>query len=227
MFESILKTTTTTTTGLTYGAALICILTSCVLGAIIALVHMKTSRYTKNFLITLAILPVLVQLVIMMVNGNLGTSIAIMGAFSLVRFRSIAGNSKEITSVFFAMVVGLAVGMGHIAFATLATLVVGLLIFVYSKISIGNDKDNERKLKVVIPESLNFIDAFNDIFEKYTVRNVLEKVKTTNMGSMYELNYHITVKDDIDEKKFIDEIRCRNGNLNIMLSRETEGEAEL
>ena len=225
MFESILETTTTN--GLTYDKALICILTSCVLGAIIALVHMKTSKYTKNFVITLAILPVLVQLVIMMVNGNLGTSIAIMGAFSLVRFRSIAGNSKEITSVFFAMVIGLAVGMGHIAFATLVTVIVGLLIFVYSKIDFGANKENERKLKVVIPENLNFIDAFNDIFEKYTVQNILQKVKTTNMGSMYELNYHIVVKDDIDEKKFIDEIRCRNGNLNIMLSREEEGDAEL
>ena len=225
MFESILETTTTS--GLTYDKALICILTSCILGAIIALVHMKTSKYTKNFVITLAILPVLVQLVIMMVNGNLGTSIAIMGAFSLVRFRSIAGNSKEITSVFFAMVIGLAVGMGHIAFATLVTVIVGLLIFVYSKIDFGTNKENERKLKVIIPENLNFIDAFNDIFEKYTVQNILQKVKTTNMGSMYELNYHIVVKDDIDEKKFIDEIRCRNGNLNIMLSREEEGDAEL
>ena len=150
-----------------------------------------------------------------------------MGAFSLVRFRSIAGNSKEITSVFFAMVIGLAVGMGHIAFATLVTVIVGLLIFVYSKIDFGANKENERKLKVVIPENLNFIDAFNDIFEKYTVQNILQKVKTTNMGSMYELNYHIVVKDDIDEKKFIDEIRCRNGNLNIMLSREEEGDAEL
>ena len=225
MFESILETTTTS--GLTYDKALIGILTSCILGAIIAFVHMKTSKYTKNFVITLAILPVLVQLVIMMVNGNLGTSIAIMGAFSLVRFRSIAGNSKEITSVFFAMVIGLAVGMGHIAFATLVTVIVGLLIFVYSKIDFGANKENERKLKVVIPENLNFIDAFNDIFEKYTVQNILQKVKTTNMGSMYELNYHIVVKDDIDEKKFIDEIRCRNGNLNIMLSREEEGDAEL
>ena len=225
MFESILETTTTS--GLTYDKALICILTSCILGAIIAFVHMKTSKYTKNFVITLAILPVLVQLVIMMVNGNLGTSIAIMGAFSLVRFRSIAGNSKEITSVFFAMVIGLAVGMGHIAFATLVTVIVGLLIFVYSKIDFGTNKENERKLKVIIPENLNFIDAFNDIFEKYTVQNILQKVKTTNMGSMYELNYHIVVKDDIDEKKFIDEIRCRNGNLNIMLSREEEGDAEL
>lgn len=225
MFESIFENSLASS--LSYGDAIICILTSCFLGAIIAFVHMKTSRYTKNFLITLAILPVLVQLVIMMVNGNLGTSIAIMGAFSLVRFRSIAGNSKEITSVFFAMVIGLAVGMGQLLFAIIVTAIVTLLILIYSKIKFGNDKENERKLKVVIPESLNYIDVFEDIFEKYTNRNILEKVKTTNMGSMYELNYHIEIKDGIDEKKFLDEIRCRNGNLNIMLSREITGDAEL
>lgn len=225
MFESIFENSVTSS--LSYGTALICILTSCVLGAIIALVHMKTSRYTKNFVITLTVLPILVQLVIMMVNGNLGTSIAIMGAFSLVRFRSIAGNSKEITSVFFAMVVGLAVGMGQILFASVVTLIVALLIFIYSKMKFGNDKENERKLKVVIPENLNYIDVFEDIFEKYTNKVFLEKVKTTNMGSMYELIYHITVKENINEKDFLDEIRCRNGNLNIMLSREVEGEGEL
>ena len=225
MFESIFENSITSS--LSYGTAAICILASCILGAIIAWVHMKTSKYTKNFIITLAILPLLVQLVIMMVNGNLGTSIAIMGAFSLVRFRSVAGNSKEIISVFFAMVIGLAVGMGQILFASVVTVIVALLILLYSKMNFGNAKENERKLKVVIPESLNYIDAFEDIFAKYTNKNILEKVKTTNMGSMYELNYHIEMKENIDEKKFLDEIRCRNGNLNIMLSRENMEEGEL
>lgn len=224
MFESILENGAN---GLSYGAAGICFLTAWVLGMMIAFVHSKTSKYSKNFIMTLAILPVLVQLVIMMVNGNLGTSVAIMGAFSLVRFRSIAGNSKEIMSVFFAMVIGLAVGMGQILFASIATLLISLMMVIYSKINLTDGREKERKLRVVIPENLNYIDVFDDLFEKYTNKNILEKVKTTNMGSMYELSYSIELKEEKEEKKFIDEIRCRNGNLNVILSREMDGEMEL
>lgn len=222
MFESIF--TTTTTTGLTFGNAAICIVSALIMGAIIAIVHMKTSKYTKNFVISIAVLPALVELAIMMVNGNLGTAVSIMGIFGLIRFRSIEGNSKEIISVFFAMVIGLAVGMGHIAFAATVTLVVSLIMLIYNKIPVGS-KENERNLKIVIPENLNYTNVFDEIFSEYTVKNELQKVKTTNMGSMYELSYVVEMKKGADEKKFLDDLRVRNGNLNIIMSKNLDDQA--
>ena len=224
MFESIFSTSTAT--GLTFENAAICIISALIMGAIIALVHMKTSKYTKNFVISIAVLPVLVELAIMMVNGNLGTAVSIMGVFGLIRFRSIAGNSKEIISVFFSMVIGLSIGMGHIAFAAAVTIVVSLIMLIYNKLPIGS-KESERNLKVVIPENLNYTNVFDDIFVKYTDRNELQKVKTTNMGSMYELQYIIELKKDADEKKFLDDLRVRNGNLNIIMSKRLEEEQSL
>lgn len=224
MFESIFSTSTAT--GLTFQNAAICILSALIMGAIIAIVHMKTSKYTKNFVISIAVLPALVELAIMMVNGNLGTAVSIMGVFGLIRFRSIEGNSKEIISVFFAMVIGLAIGMGHIAFAAVVTLAVSLIMLVYNKLPIGS-KECERNLKVVIPENLNYTNVFDDIFKEYTEKNELQKVKTTNMGSMYELSYIVELKKDADEKKFLDDLRVRNGNLNIIMSRRLDDDQAL
>ncbi|MBQ9279427.1 MAG: DUF4956 domain-containing protein [Clostridia bacterium] len=225
MFESIFENSIAGS--LSYTTALICIVASCVLGGIISLVHMKTTKCSKNFAITIAVLPALVQIVIMMVNGNLGTSVAILGSFGLIRFRSMQGNSKEILSVFFAMAIGLAVGMGHIAFATFITIIISLLLLIYSKIKIGRDVENMRRLKVLIPENLNYVEVFDEVFTKYTKSNTLEKLKTTNMGSMYELNYIVELKSGINEKEFLDELRVRNGNLNILLARESDGEEQL
>lgn len=202
---------------------LVCTLVSIILGIIIAYTHKKTSKYSKNFLITLAILPVLVQTVIIMVNGNLGTSIAIVGAFSLVRFRSLPGTSKEILSVFFAMAIGLATGMGHIFFATIMTIIVSLSIIVFNKFKFFDLNPNIKTLKIVIPENLEYTNMFDEIFEKYVKEYTLEQVKTTNMGSLFELKYYITFKPNINEKEFIDEMRIRNGNLKISLSHENDG----
>ncbi len=224
MFESILSQTAGT---LSITSALICMGTSIILGVLIACVHMYTTRYNKNFVITLSILPVMVQVIIMMVNGNLGTSVAVLGAFSLVRFRSMPGNSREIVSIFFAMGIGLAVGMGHILFASVITVLVSIVLVVLSKTKFGERDTHEKKLKIVIPEDLDYSNVFDDLFEKYTKTNELEKVKTTNMGSLFELTYRIVTKKDANEKEFLDEIRCRNGNLNITLARETTGENEL
>jgi uncharacterized membrane protein YhiD involved in acid resistance len=224
MFESILNQGQGT---LNVSTALICMASSIVLGLIIAFVHMKTSKYSKNFLITLSVLPVMVQVVIMMVNGNLGTSVAILGAFSLVRFRSMPGNSREIASIFFAMGIGLAVGMGHIAFAATITLIVSIMLFVLSKSKFGEQKESLKKLKITIPENLEYENVFNDIFEKYLKTVSLEKVKTTNMGSLFELTYEISIKEKNLEKNFIDELRCRNGNLNITLLNTALNENEL
>ena len=204
-------------------AILICTLVSIVLGVIVAYTHKKTSKYSKNFLITLAILPVLVQTVMIMVNGNLGTSVAIVGAFSLVRFRSIPGTSKEILSVFFAMAIGLATGMGHVFFACIMTILVSLAIILFNKAKFFDLNPNTKMLKIVIPENLDYTNMFDDIFDKFVKDKKLEKVKMTNMGSLFELSYRITFKNDINEKEFIDELRVRNGNLKIILSHELDG----
>lgn len=204
-------------------AILVCTLVSIILGVIVAYTHKKTSKYSKNFLITLAILPVLVQTVMIMVNGNLGTSVAIVGAFSLVRFRSIPGTSKEILSVFFAMAIGLATGMGHVFFACIMTILVSLAIILFNKAKFFDLNPNTKMLKIVIPENLDYTNMFDDIFDKFVKDKKLEKVQMTNMGSLFELSYRITFKNDINEKEFIDELRVRNGNLKIILSHELDG----
>ena len=190
---------------------------SIVLGIIISVVHMFTTKYTKNFVITVALLPLLVQMIIFMVDGNLGTSVAVLGAFSLVRFRSIPGNSREITTIFFAMVVGLAIGIGQILFACVLVVLVSLLLIILSKSRFGNGKNERKKLKIVIPENLNYTDVFNDVLSKYTSFFNLEKVKTTNLGTMFELTYDIDFDKSMNEKEFIDEIRKRNGNLTVAI----------
>ena len=202
---------------------LVCTLVSIILGLIVAYTHKKTSKYSKNFLITLAILPVLVQTVMIMVNGNLGTSIAIVGAFSLVRFRSLPGTSKEILSVFFAMSIGLATGMGHVFFASIMTVIVAGAILLFNKTKFFDLNPNTKMLKIIIPENLDYTNMFDDIFDKYVSEFKLEKVKTTNMGSLFELSYRLTLKNRINEKEFLDELRVRNGNLKIILSHELDG----
>ena len=223
MFNSIFENSTVN--GLEYGSAGLLGVAGIVMGILMAITYMKTTKqYTKNFIVSLAILPILVMVAIIMVNGNLGVSFAIAGVFGLVRFRSIPGNSKEILATFLAVVIGLALGRGYITFAAAITVIVSLLMIVYNFIPIGS-KENDRKLKVVIPENLNYLDAFDEIFNKYTASHELEKVKTTNMGAMYELSYTISLKNDINEKAFLDDLRVRNGNLNIILSKNSEDEA--
>lgn len=197
---------------------LICIGCSIFLGVIIAFTYRSTGKYSKNFLITLSMLPLLVEAVIVMVNGNLGTSVAILGAFSLVKFRSLPGTSKEILCVFFAMTVGLACGMGHIFYATIITFIGCVLILLFSKVNIFEMTGVVRELRILMPENLDYTDVFDDIFKKYTSKVELEKVKTTNMGSLFDLRYRVTMKSKANEKKFIDELRVRNGNLKIVLS---------
>lgn len=197
---------------------LVCIGCSIFLGVIIAFTYRSTGKYSKNFLITLSMLPLLVEAVIIMVNGNLGTSVAILGAFSLVKFRSLPGTSKEILCVFFAMTVGLACGMGHIFYATIITFIGCVLILLFSKVNIFEMNGVVRELRILMPENLDYTDVFDDIFKKYTSKVEFEKVKTTNMGSLFDLRYRVTMKSKANEKKFIDELRVRNGNLKIVLS---------
>ena len=217
MFNSVIEST-----GLTLTSTLICSVSAIILGIVIAIVHMKTSRYSKNFVITLSILPILVSVVMMMVNGNLGTSIAIVGAFSLIRFRSIAGNSKEILSVFFAMAIGLAIGMGQVVFASLITLIIGLMLLWLNYIKFGENSNDEKVLDITIPEDLDYDNVFIDIFNKYLKKYELVKIKTTNLGSLYELKYNIILNNNVKMQEFINELRVRNGNLKISIHNEME-----
>lgn len=213
MFESIFSDT------LTLESVLLSIIVSLLLGLFVAYIHMKTTKYTKNFIITLSILPLLVQIVMMMVNGNLGTSVAVLGAFSLIRFRSIPGNSREITSIFFAMAIGLATGMGELILAIMLTIIIGFVLFILSKSKFGEQKISDQVLKITIPETLDYNNVFNDIFNEYLEEYKLFQVKTTSMGSLYELSYKVSLKDDLCSKKLMDDIRVRNGNLKIVLER--------
>lgn len=215
MFNSIFDSTTT---GLSITTGLICAGVALLLGVIIAITHMKTSQTTKGFLTTLATLPLLVMAVMIMINGNLGTSIAILGAFSLIRFRSIQGRAKDLLSVFFAMMVGLACGMGHVLFAVVITIisVIAIVFFTYTHFLEPNKK--QRVLKIMVPEDLDYEEVFDEIFAKYTSRVDLVQMKTMNMGSLYKLTYDITMKNGVKEKEFLDEIRVKNCNLKVLLS---------
>lgn len=225
MLESIFNETTQVSVSLE--SCLICMIVAIILGVIISFTHKFTTKTTPNFLLTLVILPVLVQVVIFLVNGNLGTAFAVAGAFSLVRFRSMPGNSKEIVSVFWAMAVGLGLGMGYVAYTILVTIVVAILVIAVTQITNKIEDMSERKLKIIIPENLDYEEVFDDIFKKYTNKVELRKVKTTNMGSMYELVYLVSMKAEQKEKDFLDEIRCRNGNMLVALERQELSEVEL
>lgn len=216
MFTSILNSVEGS---LSIWQAMLCTGVSIALGIGISCIYMLLGRCTKGFAMTLALLPAIVQLVIMMVNGNVGAGVAVLGAFSLVRFRSAPGSSKEIISIFFAMAIGLATGMGYLTFAVLIAAVVGAVFLILGKTSFGVQKETQKDLHVTIAENLDYTEIFEDIFSEYTKHAELYRVKTTNLGSMYELNYHITLKDVRKEKEMIDAIRCRNGNLTIVCGR--------
>ncbi len=202
-------------------AMLLCTAVSMICGLIIALIYMHKSTYTKSFVVSLVILPALVQSVIMVVNGNLGASVAVLGAFSLVRFRSAPGSSKEITAIFFSVAVGLANGMGYLAYSGCLVALVGIVFFLLNMLPFGegNGKNAWKELKILIPENLDYTEVFDEIFETYLKKQELIRVKTTDLGSMYELSYHIILKDAKKEKEFLDAIRCRNGNLTIICGR--------
>lgn len=221
MFESIIKNEITTT------SFLICILASLFLGAVIALSYTFRSQYSKNFVLTLALLPAIVQMVIMMVNGNIGVGVAVAGAFSLVRFRSVPGNAREIGSVFLSMAVGLATGMGFIWVAAVFTAIIVILTVFYTFIGLGSTKSAERELKITIPENIDFTNLFDDVFKEYTSFNELVRVRTVNMGSLFQLVYRVRLRDVNKTKEFLDTLRCRNGNLDISCSLPAYGKEEL
>ena len=218
MLDSIIGTEITLT------AFFICTAVSLLLGAGTAFVGMFRTRCTQSFLITLVILPAVVQMIIMLVNGNIGAGVAVAGTFSLVRFRSAPGNAREISSIFLAMAIGLATGMGYVALAALFFVIMAAVLLFLSAMDFGQAEMSERILKITIPENLDYEGLFDDLFEEYTKNCSLEKIRTSNMGTLYELQYHITLKGSRVPKEFLDALRCRNGNLNIVCGREESKE---
>lgn len=217
------------TTVISVGDFMLCLGCSLVFGIVTALTYMFRTRYTKSFVVTLALLPAVVCVVIMMVNGNVGTGVAVAGAFSLVRFRSVPGTAKEICMLFLAMGTGLIAGMGYLGFAALFTFVMCLVFLVYNHLDFGAKKNAAiyKTITVVIPEDLDYTGVFDDVFGKYTTSCELVRVKSTNMGSMFKLTYNITLRDAAKEKEMIDKLRCRNGNLEITVSNRETVTAEL
>ena len=206
---------------------LLCVGVAIILGIVISWTHKATTKTTPNFLLTLGILPMLVEVIILLASGQVEVSLAVAGAFSLVRFRSMPGNSKEIVSVFWAMAIGSALGLGYIWLSVVITIIVAILMFVYTSILNKSTDNSQRRLKVVIPENLDYDDVFKDLLKKYTKEYELRKAKTTNMGSTYELTYLISLKNGIKEKQFMDDIRVRNGNMTVLLERPEISEEEL
>lgn len=203
---------------------LICTAVSLILGIGTAILCMRRSHCSQNFVITLAVLPLIVQVVILLVNGNVGAGVAVAGAFSLVRFRSFPGTAWEIGVIFLDMAIGLATGMGYVTLAVLFFVIAAAVIFILSKARFGSGASEYRTLKITIPENLDYENLFDDLLDEYTVHYELERVKTTNMGTLYELQYRIALKSNSVPKAFLDEIRCRNGNLNISCGREISEE---
>ena len=206
---------------------LLCALCSIIFGFAVAAVYMYKNKYSKNMAITLVLLPLTVQSIITVVSGNIGAGIAVAGAFSLVRFRSIQGNARDIGSLFLAMALGLVAGMGYLFYAFIFLFLFGITSLLLINLQFGQGQANARLVKIIIPENLDYDNLFDDIFEKYTESFELIMVKTTSMGSLYELNYNIQLKSASVPKEFLDEIRCRNGNLNIQVSREQNEGKEL
>ncbi|MBP3368519.1 MAG: DUF4956 domain-containing protein [Clostridia bacterium] len=208
---------------------LACIGASLVIGIIIAAAYIFKTRYTKSFIVTLAILPAVVCVVIMMVNGNVGAGVAVAGAFSLVRFRSVPGNAKEIVALFLAMAAGLITGMGYIAFAFPFAVILSAILMLYSTLDFGAKKRTAayKTIRITVPENLDYTGVFEEVLEKYTTAYELTGVKTTNMGSLFRLTYDVTLRDTALERELIDELRCRNGNLEISVSKQTTVTAEL
>lgn len=208
---------------------LLCIGCALLIGLILSLGYMWRTRYSKSFVVTLALLPAIVCAVIMMVNGNIGAGVAVAGAFSLVRFRSLPGTAKEIGMLFLAMGAGLIAGMGYLAFALLFTLVLCGFFLLYGTLGLGTSRNAARykTLRVTVPEDLDYTGVFDEVLQEYATTFELKQVKTTNLGSMFRLTYDLVLRDPGREKEMIDRLRERNGNLEITVSAQPTTETQL
>lgn len=227
LFRGVFDTDMTTV--ISVSNFLFCMGCALLMGLILAFAYTYRSRYTKSFIVTLALLPAVVCVVIMMVNGNVGTGVAVAGTFSLVRFRSVPGTAKEIGILFLAMGAGLISGMGYLGFAFLFTIILCAASMLYSRLDFGFRKNTSlyKTLHITIPEDLDYTGVFEELFPEYAVSWELLQVKTTNMGSLFRLTYNLTLRNVNIEKELIDKLRCRNGNLEITVSKQESTISEL
>ncbi len=227
LFRSLFDTDMTVV--ITPAEFLTCLGVSLGIGLILAALYQYHTRYTRSFVVTLALLPAVVCVVIMMVNGNVGTGVAVAGTFSLVRFRSAPGTAREICAIFLAMAAGLIAGMGYLGYAVLCTLVLGGAELLFRMLSAKADGGASlyKTLHITIPEDLDYSDVFDEPMREFTREYELTSVKTTNMGSLFRLTYNITLRDSRTEKSLIDRLRCRNGNLEITVSKQETAIGEL
>lgn len=219
MLDTLIQSSESTAAALSMSTAFYYVLVAGVLGLLISFTYIKTGKVSTNFARTLVILPVLVCVVMLAVNGNLGTSVAILGAFSLIRFRSLQGSSRDISYIFFAMSIGLTCSIGYLDFALGITILVCLVLVLMNKMHYAQKKEVQKELRITIPENLDYREIFDDIFEEFVSKHELQRVKTTNMGSLYELSYYIQLKDENREKEMLDAVRTRNGNLTVVCGR--------
>lgn len=221
IFESVLGTATATS--MDPVNFLICVGAALVIGGFLAFCCSVKSRNTQSFILTMVLLPAVVCVVIMMVNGNIGAGVAVAGAFSLVRFRSAPGTAKDIVTIFMAMGAGLVCGMGYIGYAALFSVILGAVMAVYNLI-VSEKVLGVQMLSITVPEDLNYTEVFDGIFKEYTVSCEPVSSKTANLGSLYKLKYRVRLKASVPQKEFLDKLRERNGNLEVGLSiREVDG----
>lgn len=227
LLNGIYETGTTTSISMAQFAASFG--TAALLGIIIAIAYMYNTRYSKSFVVTLAMLPAIVCVIIAMVNGSIGAGVAVAGAFSLVRFRSVPGTAKEICAIFLAMGTGLITGMGYLGLAAVFTVILSLAIAITNKLDLGTKRNSDKykSFRIMMPEDLDYTGVFEELFDEYTSSYELVNVRTTNMGSMFRLTYDVTLRDPAKEKELIDKIRVRNGNLEINVSRQATAATEL
>ncbi len=227
LLNGIYETGTTTSISMAQFAASFG--TAALLGIIIAVAYMYNTRYSKSFVVTLAMLPAIVCVIIAMVNGSIGAGVAVAGAFSLVRFRSVPGTAKEICAIFLAMGTGLITGMGYLGLAAVFTVILSLAIAITNKLDLGTKRNSDKykSFRIMMPEDLDYTGVFEELFDEYTSSYELVNVRTTNMGSMFRLTYDVTLRDPAKEKELIDKIRVRNGNLEINVSRQATAATEL
>lgn len=219
MLDTILNTGVDTV--VPFSSAVLTMLSSFVLGMLISFTYAKThtkGQYSQNFALTLVMIPCIISIIILMIGSNVARAFGLAGAFSIIRFRSTAGDPKDISYVLFTMAAGLACGVGLFSYAFIFTIFLCIILTILSKTNFGARKASYKLLKIIIPEDLDYRGVFDDVFETYTINHELKRVKTTDLGTLYELVYVVTIKNDINEKNFIDELRCRNGNLNIILA---------
>ena len=219
MLETILASSSGDSLTLTSSLAVLC--AALVIGLFISLVYLQTHKkegYSAGFTITLIMLPAIISVIILLIGDNVARAFSLAGAFSLIRFRSAPGEPKDIAYVFFTLAVGLACGMGYIVYAALFAVILCSVMFLLYYTNFPNPRSNAMHLKITVPENLNFQGLFDDILNSYTNSWTMQRVKTSNFGTLFEVVYNLNLKQTINQKDFLDELRCRNGNLNIALT---------